>query len=77
MKHLRISYLAFFFAVGACSISATGNEAFVTVDNADSPEEGLPAATEWCAKYGKVPRYSSMSAGEWGYIQNYDCVPRS
>lgn len=62
---------------GGCSISATGNEAFVTVTNADSPAEGLPAATEWCAKYGKLPRHSSSSKTHGAYIQNYDCVPRA
>jgi hypothetical protein len=79
LKHVRSSFLALvaILAVGGCSISATGNEAFVTVSNADSPAEGLPAATEWCAKYGKLPRHSSSSKNDLGYIQNYDCVPRS
>ena len=63
------------FAVGACSASATGNEAFVTVTHAENPAAGLPAATEWCAKYGKIPRFTFSS---WGSgIQNYDCVPRT
>jgi len=76
---VRGSFLALvaILAVGGCAISATGNEAFVTVTNADSPAEGLPAATEWCAKYGKIPRHTSSSINDWGYIQNYDCVPRS
>ena len=77
-KHLRSGYyflaLVVVFAAGACSASPTGNEAFVTVTNAYTPAAGLPAATEWCAKYGKIPRHSSSVQG---YIQNYDCVPRS
>ena len=63
-------------AVGACSSSATGNEVFVTV-NADSPAAGLSKATDWCAKYGKLPRHSNSTKNDSGYIQNYDCVPRS
>ena len=63
-------------AVGACSSSATGNDVFVTV-NADSPAAGLSKATEWCAKYGKLPRHSNSTKNDTGYIQNYDCVPRA
>jgi len=79
MKHVRASYilaLVAVLAVGACGASVTGNEAFVTVTRANTPAEGLPAATEWCAKYGKIPRHSSTS-GYSRAIQNYDCVPRS
>ncbi len=77
MKYVRSSYfptLAVVLVVGACSASPKGNEAFVTVTNAYTPADGLPAATEWCAKYGKIPRHSSSVQG---YIQNYDCVPRT
>jgi len=75
LRHPRKSFLALvtLLALAGCS-SATGNEAFVTVTYAYTPAGGLPAATEWCAKYGKIPRHSS-STGD--YIQNYDCVPRS
>ena len=79
VKHMRSSYLLALVAglvIGACSTSPKGNEVFVTV-NADSPAAGLSAATEWCAKYGKLPRHSSSSKNDSGYIQNYDCVPRS
>jgi hypothetical protein len=62
--------------VGACSTSPKGNEVFVTV-SADSPASGLSAATEWCAKYNKLPRHSNSTKNDSGYIQNYDCVPRS
>jgi ABC-type glycerol-3-phosphate transport system substrate-binding protein len=53
----RSDFLALGIAlvVGACSASATGNEAFVTVTYANTPAAGLPAATEWCAKYSKIP----------------------
>ena len=77
---MRSSYYFLAFVVacasGACSSSATGNEVFVTV-NADSPAAGLAKATEWCAKYGKLPRHSNSTKNHSGYIQNYDCVPRS
>lgn len=79
MKRVRRSYLLVLvavFVVGACSTSPTGNEVFVTV-NADSPAAGLKAATDWCAKYGKLPRASSSTKNDSGYIQNYDCVPRT
>jgi hypothetical protein len=75
VKHVRSGYfLALVVVTGACSASATGNEAFVTVTNAYTPADGLPAATEWCAKYGKIPRHSSSTRTN---IQNYDCVPRT
>ena len=77
MRHVRSSYLpamVVVIVVVACSASSKGNEAFVTVTNAYTPADGLPAATEWCAKYGKIPRHSSSVQG---YIQNYDCVPRT
>jgi hypothetical protein len=79
VKHVRSSYflaLVAVLVVGACSSSPKGNEVFVTV-NADSPAAGLPAATDWCAKYGKLPRHSSSTKNDSGYIQNYDCVARS
>ena len=72
MKQSFLLALVAVLALVACS-STAGNEAFVSVTYANTPAEGLPAATEWCARYGKVPRHSSSQRA----IQNYDCVPRT
>lgn len=57
-------------ALAACGSSVTGNSAFVSVNGTGETAQSLPKATEWCAKYGKVPRIS----GRDSYAVHYDCV---
>ncbi|MGE0580064.1 MAG: hypothetical protein AB7I59_30785 [Geminicoccaceae bacterium] len=57
-------------ALVACGSGVTGNSEFVNVPGEGSTAQFLPKATEWCAKYGKVPRASGRDAKS----MNFDCV---
>lgn len=58
----------------SCSGGApVGNSEMVSISGTWETSQSLPKATEWCAKYGKVPRFNTRDA----YAMHYDCVKAS
>jgi hypothetical protein len=55
----------------ACT-DVSGNGEFVSVRNVWDASQALPKATEWCARYGKVPRMSISD--ELNSHYSYNCV---
>ncbi len=65
----RLTLLAM-LALGACTTAPTGNEAGVSI-RSPSETHAFQTATEWCGRYGKVPRLTS-AATTWAY----ECIPK-
>lgn len=72
----KLGLLSLVVLLGACSATTVGDQDSVTISNASSPADGLPAATQWCAKYGKVPRHTGSGTDGTVTTQAYSCVPK-
>ena len=73
MLHRCLALAALSVLLGACGQPTNGDSSSVTVSNAYNEYDALPKATEYCAQFGRVPRYQFLE----NYRATFRCMKES